>query len=118
MKELMEKWDGTPFPEMIQGLPEVDVPFDGVRGWLLQGERTQVVFFDIEAVGQVPPHSHGAQWGIMIEGEMELTIDGTVHPIRKGDWYYIPAGATHSATFKQRVQVIDIFDEPNRYSPK
>jgi len=30
---------------------------------------------DIDPIGEVPPHSHGAQWGVVVEGEMELTID-------------------------------------------
>ena len=118
MKELMGKWEGTPFPELIRGLPEIDIPVEGVRGWLLQGEKTQAVFFDIQPVGEIPPHAHRAQWGIVIEGEMKLTIGGETNLYRKGDWYYIPEGVTHSATFSNRVQVLDIFDEPKRYPAK
>src|SRR5437667_142849 len=57
------------FPACITSLPEVDVSFSGVRGWLAQGATTQVVFFDIEASVDVPPHSHGEQWGIVVNGE-------------------------------------------------
>ncbi len=118
MKELMEKWDGTVYPELIRNLPEVDVPFDGIRGWLMSGDQRQVVFFDIQPVGTVPPHSHCAQWGIMLEGEMSLTIGGKVNRFKKGDWYYIPEGVEHSATFHSRVNVIDVFDAPDRYKAK
>jgi quercetin dioxygenase-like cupin family protein len=118
MKEFMERWDGTPYPDMIRGLPEIDIPIAGVRGWLLQGGATQIVFFDIEPVGAIPPHSHKAQWGVVLEGEMELTIDGETATRRKGDWYFIPAGVVHSATITKRIQVIDIFDEPARYQTK
>lgn len=114
----MKGWEGTPFPEMIRGLPEVDMPFRGIKAWLLQGSEQQVVFFDIEAVGEVPPHSHCAQWGIMVEGEMSLTIDGKSKVYRKGEWYYIPEGKVHSATFLTRVNVIDVFDDPERYKAK
>ena len=34
--------------EMIENLPDVDVPIEGVRGKLLQGADRQVVFFDID----------------------------------------------------------------------
>ena len=118
MKELMEKWNGTPYPEFIRGLPEIDVSLTGVRGWLLQSGNQQIVFFDIEPVGEIPPHDHCAQWGFVIEGEMFLTIDGKTDLYRKGDWYYIPEGVTHSAKFPVRVQAIDIFDDPNRYQVK
>ncbi|MFH1001356.1 MAG: cupin domain-containing protein, partial [Bacteroidota bacterium] len=60
------------FPKEILNLPEADIPFKGVRGWVSQGETSQVVFFDIQAIGEVAEHSHCAQWGIVIEGEMHL----------------------------------------------
>lgn len=106
------------FPEMIQALPEADISLKGMRGWLLQGEDKQVVFFDIEPVGEMPSHSHCAQWGIVVEGKMSLTIGSKTKVYQKGDWYYIPEGVVHSATFLTRVNAIDIFDHPQRYKVK
>jgi quercetin dioxygenase-like cupin family protein len=118
MKEFMKRWEGTPFPDMIRDFPEIDIPIEGIRGWLLQGKNHQAVFFDIEPVGEMSPHSHCAQWGIMIEGEMSLTIGGETQIYRKGDWYFIPRGVEHSASFLTRVNVIDVFDAPSRYKIK
>lgn len=118
MEELMKQWQGTAYPEMIRNLPEIDVAFKGVRGWLIASGTSQVVFMDIEPVGEVPPHSHCAQWGIMVSGEMALTIDGKRQVYKAGDWYYIPDGVVHSAEFLSRVNVIDVFDAPDRYSVK
>ncbi|MBI4466458.1 MAG: cupin domain-containing protein [Acidobacteria bacterium] len=106
------------YPPEICALPEADIPFAGVRGWLLQGETGSVVFFDLAAIGRVPPHAHGAQWGCVLEGEMELTIGGETRTYRRGDSYYIPAGTVHSATFRTRTFVIDFFAERDRYRPK
>ena len=103
------------YPELIVGLPEADIPFDGVRGWLLQGKDHQLVFFEIEPIGEVAEHAHGAQWGTVLKGEMELTIGGDTNTYRKGDSYYIPAGILHSAQFKQKTWVMDFFADRERY---
>ena len=118
MKDLMKLWDGTPYPEMIRDLPEIDISMEGIQGWLFQSSNKQIVFFDIQPVGHVPPHSHCSQWGMVIEGEMSLTIGNETKIYRKGDWYFIPAGVEHSATFPTRVHVMDIFDAPDRYKTK
>jgi len=118
MKEDLKEGKGTPYPEMIRTLPEIDIPLKGIRGWLLQSKDKQVVFFDIEPVGEVPPHSHCSQWGLVIEGEMKLTIGDETKIYRKGDRYFIPEGVVHSATFLTRFQAIDVFDAPDRYREK
>lgn len=106
------------FPEIITGLPEADIKFPGVRGWIAQGDNYQIVFFEIESTAQVSEHSHDAQWGIVVEGEMELTIEGRTRVYRKGDDYSIPAKAKHSAKFLTKCRVIDFFNEKSRYKPK
>lgn len=108
----------TPYPEMIKKLPEIEITINGIRGWLLQSDDKQVVFFDLEPIGEMPPHSHCAQWGIVVEGEMVLTTGGKSKVYRTGDWYFIPRGVTHSAKFLTRVFVIDVFDDPGRYRIK
>jgi quercetin dioxygenase-like cupin family protein len=118
MEEIMTQWGGTPFPEFIRKLPEVEIAVPGIRGWLLQGAKGQAVFFDIGPGVRVPVHSHCAQWGIVVEGEMSLTIAGRVRTYRKGDWYAIAAGEEHAAEFITRVNVIDVFEDPARYKPR
>jgi quercetin dioxygenase-like cupin family protein len=106
------------YPDIIKNLPEADIPFKGVRGWVAQGADHQIVFFDIEPIGEVPRHSHGAQWGMVIDGDMDLTIDGETKNYRKGDHYFIPKGVLHSAKFNRRTIVMDYFAEKNRYKLK
>ena len=64
------------------------------------------------------PHAHGAQWGVVLDGRMELTIGDVTRQYNRGDTYYIPAGEVHSARFQAQTRVIDYFAEPNRYRVK
>jgi len=67
----------------------------------------------------VPEHSHSyAQWGMVIEGKMKLTINGKTKTVKKGDNYLIPARAKHQAKFLTKTQVIDLFSEKTRYKTK
>lgn len=114
----MSKFDDSIYPEMIKNLPDADIPFQGVNGKLLQHDQHQVVFFVIEAIGEVAEHSHGAQWGVVFEGEMDLTINGVTKTYTKGDHYFVPSGVKHSANFKKRTQLMDFFEDKNRYFTK
>jgi len=118
MKDLIENWEQTPYPEMIRNLPEIDIDIEGIRGWLLQSRDKQAVFFDLQPIGEVPPHSHCNQWGLVLGGRMSLTIGDETEIYEKGDWYFIPEGVVHSAKFLTRVYVIDVFDDPGRYRPR
>jgi quercetin dioxygenase-like cupin family protein len=109
---------GVEYPAVIRQLPEADVGLEGVRGWILQGLNHQMVFFDIQPIGRIPEHSHGEQWGVVIDGEMELTIGGEMRVCRKGDAYHIPAGAPHSARIRTRLKALDFFADRNRYKAK
>ena len=108
----------NPFPEIITNLPEADIPFPGVKGWISQNVDHQVVFLEIEAIGKVAEHSHCAQWGIVVEGEIHLTIGGKTNTFIKGDSYFIPEGVLHSAVFETKTWAIDYFADNKRYLPK
>ena len=110
--------DHFDFPGMIKNLPEADIAFKGIKGWLSQGTDHQIVFMDIKPIGEVADHSHGEQWGLVLDGEMDLSIGGVKKTYRKGDTYYIGNGVVHSAAFKQRTFVMDMFKDKDRYKAK
>ncbi|MFW9962457.1 MAG: cupin domain-containing protein [Candidatus Sifarchaeia archaeon] len=103
------------YPDCIRNLPKAKIPFQGVQAWIAQGLEFQIGFFEIEAIGIVPPHSHKAQYGFVIEGEMLLTIGDVTNLYTKGDSYFIPDGVVHSAEFKTFCRIMDFFAEPERY---
>jgi quercetin dioxygenase-like cupin family protein len=107
------------YPEVITRLPKADIKFKGVRAWLLQGEKHQLVFFEMKTSARVPEHSHDYdQWGFMVQGKMELTVNGEKRIVESGDEYIIPAKAKHSAKFLIKSRVIDFFSEKSRYKAK
>ncbi|MCW3986130.1 MAG: cupin domain-containing protein [Candidatus Bathyarchaeota archaeon] len=107
------------FPTVITDLPEADMPFQGVKAWILQSEKHQLIFFEMQPTTLVPEHSHSyPQWGMVIEGEMKLTINGKTKTIKKGEDYLIPAKTKHQAKFLTKTRVIDFFSEKNRYKTK
>lgn len=103
------------FPVFIRSLPEADLPFDGLRGWLLQSESGQVLFMEADVDVIVPQHSHGDQWGIVIDGEIDLTIGDAARTYVSGETYVIPGGTPHQARIHAGFRAIDYFVDRNRY---
>ena len=103
------------YPDRIKSLPKVKLALQGVQGWLAQGNDFQVVFFEIEPIGSIPPHSHQDQYGIILEGKLKLTIGDETKIFEKGDSYFIPDGVVHQGEPLTHVKAMDFFFEPNRY---
>jgi quercetin dioxygenase-like cupin family protein len=108
----------NPYARWIQDLPQVDTPFEGLEGRMISGPDGQAVFFRAAERFGVPPHSHGAQWGVVVSGLLHLTVDGEEATYEPGETYDIPGGAEHSAILEAGTCVIDVFQDPDRYSPK
>ncbi|MFQ6124475.1 MAG: cupin domain-containing protein [Candidatus Heimdallarchaeota archaeon] len=80
---------------MITTLLEADIPIEGVRSHLLQGEKQQFVFMRFEKDVGVPEHLHEAHWGVVLDGEIEVTSDGKECTCIKGDTYLILNAVKH-----------------------
>lgn len=106
------------FPDFITRLPEVDFPFEGVSGHLLQGEDQQAAFVWFEDETVVPEHSHASQWELVVAGELRLTVDGVEKTYREGDSFYIPAGAVHGAAVRAGYRAVIFFDQADRYQAR
>ena len=106
------------FPEPIRRLPEADIPIRGVKSHLSQSADHQILFMEFSEDVSVPEHAHAAQVGIVLEGRIDLTLEGVERTYRKGDRYYIPAGSKHGARIHAGYADITYFDEPGRYRPR
>ncbi|MBZ8118748.1 cupin domain-containing protein [Roseovarius sp. LXJ103] len=109
-----------PFPDFMQTLPSLNLPFpeDIVQSNAVLSEAGLVVFFTFHKDMDLPPHAHRAQWGSVIEGEIEMTIGDETKIYGPGDSYFIPEGVTHSARIAAGSRVIDVFEETDRYPLK
>ena len=106
------------FPEPIRNLPLADIPLDGLKAYLSQSENHQILFMQFSEDVKVPEHSHESQWGVVLEGKVDLTIAGVKRTYSKGDRVLIPRGAKRSARIYAGYADISFFNEKNRYKPK
>jgi quercetin dioxygenase-like cupin family protein len=103
------------FPEPIRSLPQADVPLRGAKAYLSQSENHQIVFWRFDEDVEVPEHSHESQWGVVLEGKIDLVIEGVKRTYTKGDRVFIPKGAKHSAKIYAGYADISFFNERDRY---
>jgi len=106
------------FPYIIKQHPEANIPIDCVESKLVQAGDQQFIFMEFDNDVEVPLHKHNAQWGVVLDGEIELTINGEVKLLRKGDSYFIDKDVVHSAKIKAGYKDLTLFDEKDRYIAK
>lgn len=85
--------------------------FPGIFTRTFWGDKILVSLLDMEPHGNVPFHSHPhEQVGMVLEGELELTIDGETRLLTPGQVFVIPGGVEHRArTHDKPAKAIDIF---------
>lgn len=106
------------FPEAIENLPLADIPLKGVTAFLSQGENHQILFMEFEEDIDLSEHQHESQYGIVLDGRIELVIDGIKNTYVKGDKYYIPAGVKHCGRIYAGYADITFFNQRDRYKTK
>ena len=105
------------FPEIISSLPPAELPIGDVSSYLFQGERQQFIFMSFDQDVDVPEHSHEAQWGVVLDGRIELTVGGRRRVLTKGDTYFIPKDVPHSARIERGYKDLTLFNQKDRYRP-
>jgi quercetin dioxygenase-like cupin family protein len=108
----------TIFPEPIRNLPRADIPLKGVTAYLSQSENHQIIFMEFGEDVELSEHSHSAQIGFVLEGKIDLVIDGNKRTYVKGERYYIPEGVRHSGRIYAGYADITFFNEHSRYKAK
>jgi quercetin dioxygenase-like cupin family protein len=106
------------FPPPVSSLPEADVRIPGVTARLFQGSAHQIVFMEFSQDADLPEHAHAGQWGVVLEGRIDLVINGVLGTYEKGNRYFIPAGVKHSGRIYAGYADITFFDQADRYGVK
>ena len=95
------------FPDLLRSLPAFDGPFDAFK---LEARNCDVLFASYPAGTNIPPHSHETEnVGVITQGELILVMNGTETRYRAGDWYHVPARATHAARFELETSEIEFW---------
>ncbi|MEZ0075395.1 cupin domain-containing protein [Planotetraspora sp. GP83] len=103
------------YPEFFDKMSKLNVP-DGVRAWVMS-DRAQVVFYELpEGSPPADEQTEGAEWGLIVEGKVEITMNGETRTYGKGDTYYIPGGVPHRVVNHPGVVGIDVFERPDRFT--
>lgn len=86
-------------------------PQDGFEMQAIPGGTLMANWVRIAPNQAMPEHEHPhEQMGIMLEGSLELTMQGETHLLKAGMVYTVPGGVPHQArTLDEGCLVLDIF---------
>jgi quercetin dioxygenase-like cupin family protein len=100
--------DRTEFlPPRIRDLPDFDRPFDAYR---LAADGAEVLFATYPAGTTIEAHDHDTDnVGVIIRGELVLTMGGVESRYGPGDWYHVPPGTSHAARFDHDTAEIELW---------
>jgi len=84
---------------------------EGIRAYPLFGERTMLNLVDLEPGAAVALHRHPhEQLGLVLRGEVTMTVAGVDHRCCENDAYRIAGGIEHGARAgAEGARVLDIF---------
>jgi quercetin dioxygenase-like cupin family protein len=73
-------------------------PLPGWVGRFFRSEHMTFVYYEIAPGARIHSHHHENEevWNV-IEGELEMMVDGATRVLRSGEAAVIPAGVEHSA---------------------
>lgn len=108
----------TVFPAPIIALPEADIPIKGAKGYLSQGDGHQIIYMHFSEDVELVEHAHRAQWGIILDGKVDLDIGGVMRTYGKGQNYFVPDGVKHHGHIYAGLVVVEYFDQADRYKRK
>lgn len=82
----------------------------GFSAKFIHTDQVTIGFIDIAPGSVLPEHHHfHEQTTTVLEGKLELTVEGKSHVLEAGQAFVIPANARHSALAHAACKVMDVF---------
>ena len=82
----------------------------GINGYYAHGDRCTLGYVELEKGSVVPLHNHPhKQITYIIEGKLQMVIDGKDCLLEQGMYYVISSNIMHSAVAVTDCKVIDVF---------
>ena len=83
------------------------------RKTLAQSQTMMICEFKFDAQVTIPIHNHPHdQVGYLVEGHVEMTIDGKKFDLVKGDSYSAPSNVPHGVLTLEPSIIVDTFSPP------
>ena len=87
--------------------------FPGLRARLVHSDRMTHSWVEIDAGATFPRHHHPHEQIVnVLEGELELVVEGTPHRLVPGLVFVIPPNVPHSGCALTACRVLDVFAPP------
>jgi len=84
--------------------------FTGCTGRFVHGATMTHAWISIKANSLIPEHSHPHEQIVnVLEGELELTVEGVPYRLTRGKVFVIPGGMPHSGLSITDCLVLDVF---------
>ncbi|HUV31213.1 MAG TPA: cupin domain-containing protein [Acidobacteriota bacterium] len=85
-------------------------PIPGYRGRFIHCESMTIGYWDIDEGAVAPEHTHPHEQVVnVIEGRLELTVDGQAQVLEPGLAAVVPGNVPHSAKALSRCRTIEAF---------
>ncbi|WP_151172561.1 cupin domain-containing protein [Pseudoalteromonas ruthenica] len=95
------------YPDKIRELALYDGRFDAYQ---LKAQGCDVLFASYPAGTSIAAHTHDTDnHGVIIKGELILTMNGKTQRVGAGQWYCVPAHVEHEAHFEVQTDEIEFW---------
>lgn len=82
----------------------------GYKGKFIHSENMTLAYWNITAGSPLPEHAHPHEQVVnVLEGTLELTLEGETHSLTPGTVVIIPSNVPHSGRAATDCRVIDVF---------